>query len=213
MAKRGALWRMTGVVATVLLVAGCSKVTTVGPLSADPKPIDREMFEGIWIIDDDPYVIKFGEDGVARIGAVYWEDGQFNLGRGEMIVAEGKENNFVSVRFQEDGEWPDDYLFAQYKFVDNGDLVIWQPRVSEFEDAVEEGLLQGEAGRRSVVITSPPEKVLEFLNDPERGDLFDYRDPKVYRRILFGPGPGSGKCGSGICLPDSTPGSAGEGSD
>ena len=83
-----------------LLVAGCTSVTTQYPLSADAKPLDKEKFEGTWLIDKNAFSIRFASNGVARIAGVEWKDDQFQLLQGEMIVTEGKENNFLSVRFR-----------------------------------------------------------------------------------------------------------------
>ena len=91
----------------IIVAAGCSSVTTQQPLSSDPKPIDHEAFEGAWQADDQILHIRFSSDGVAHIAGIGWEDNQFRMEQGEVIVAEGDKHNFLSARFREEGKWPD----------------------------------------------------------------------------------------------------------
>ena len=169
------------------LLCGCSTVTITQPLTKDPKPINQEEFEGVWILEDQSIHIKFGSDGIARIATLEWKDDRFELKRGEMIVTPGKAHNFLSVRFQEDGEWESRYHFLPYKFTDQGDLVLWPPKIGEFEKAVAKQQLKGsiKKGEHSthVTITDAPDKVLEFINAPDKMNLFKYRDPLVLHKL------------------------------
>ena len=85
--------------------------------------------------------------------------------------------------------WDDRYYFAQYRFTEPGDLVLWLPDTKAFGDAVAKGKLEGvvEKGKhtQSVMISSKPEKVLAFLNDPVNGALFDEKEPMVLKRLVF----------------------------
>ena len=174
-----------GIVA--IFVAGCDTVTMWQPLSAAPQPIDREQFEGAWRVGGSGiFHIRFGEDGVGRIAAVDWENGEFSIRHGQMIVTEGQAHNFLSVRFQEDDEWQA-YHLAQYRFTEQGDLILWLPNIKTFEKAVEDNALRGmvEMRRHSthVVLTGDPAVTLLFIDDPENLTLFDYRNPIVVKKL------------------------------
>lgn len=174
-------------VIVAIFIAGCDSVTMRQPLSAEPQPIDREQFEGSWRIDGPAILhIRFGDDGVGRLAYLEWEDGEFRVRRGQMIVTEGREHNFLSVRFQEDGKWGE-YHLAQYRFTPQGDLIVWLPHISSFVDAVEGERLAGEIerGRHAthVTLTGDPEEILRFINDPDKMRIFSYRNPIVVKKL------------------------------
>lgn len=165
----------------VAVLCGCASVTTQQPLSLDPKPIDREKWEAAWLSDKNPFSVRFSSNGVARIAWFEWKDDQFVPAYGEMIIAEGEDDNYLSIRFAEDGAWSNEYLFAQYAFSEAGDLIVWAPVVDRFKEAIQSNRLEG---TDSNMITSPPEKIIAFMDDPENGGLFDYKNPLILRRIV-----------------------------
>lgn len=177
--------------AVTALLAGCSAVTTPHPLSTQPKPVDKDRFEGTWQGGEGTVSVRFASNGVARLAGTEWNDEQFRLVQGEMIVAEGKKDNFISVRFEENGTWTNRYFFFQYKFTGNGDLVLWSPNIDEFEAAIKSNVLQGvvttkmvmKKNTTSVSVTNSPGELLDFMNDPGRRNLFNYREPLVLRKI------------------------------
>ena len=172
----------------IVLTLSCSSVTIRYPISNSPEPIDQEKFEGIWLVDDDEVIhVKFAGNGIARIAGLEWENNQFTMMRGEMIISAGDEHNFLSVRFQEDDKWMNDYYFLIYKFTEKGDLVLWLPNVDAFEEAIRKKQLQGiiekEQYSTNITITNASEKLLEFINDPDNLMLFEYREPIVLYKI------------------------------
>jgi hypothetical protein len=172
----------------ILLTISCSSVTSKYPLSANPEPIDQKNFEGVWQVDNDEVVqIKFANNGIAMIAGLEWQSDQFIIMRGEMIVSEGNEHNFLSIRFKEKGKWMDGYLFLPYKFTEQGDLILWPPVVDAFEEAIREKILQGtiEMGEysTSIMLTSSPEKLFNFINNSDNFNLFDYRDPIILLKV------------------------------
>lgn len=175
------------VISIAALLAGCSTVTTQNPLSAEHKPIDKDKFEGVWLLDKEAVSLRFTSNGTARIAGVEWKDDQFRLVQGEMIVTKGKKFNFLSVRFQEDGKWMDHYCFLQYDFTDQGDLLLWLPNDDVFEEAIKTNRLHGvvkkEMYSTDITITNALGILLEFIDNPENPSLFNYREPIVLRRI------------------------------
>jgi len=173
---------------SVLFLSACSTVTIPYPLSANPKPIDKEKFEGVWDGGEPTVHVRFGSNGIAQIAWLDWADNEFQIVRAEMIVTEGDENNFLSFRMEEDGKWTNTYVFCQYSFSDNGELIVWNPNTETFEKAIEKGLLQGEVESgitgTTIAITNAPGKLLEFINDPENLKLFEYRKPVILRKIV-----------------------------
>jgi len=179
---------MTGAIALALFVIGCSSVTIEQPLSTHPTPVDKDQFEGTWLVEKSAIEVKFASNGVARIAGTEWKDDHFRLVQGEMIVTEGKENKYISIRFGEDGDWTNRYFFLRYTFTDRGDLVVWMPNTDAFEKAVETNALQGvvtkQRDSKNINVTNTPATLLDFMDDPERRDLFEYRKPIVLRRIV-----------------------------
>ena len=98
-----------------------------------------------------------------------------------MVIVEGKEHNFLSIRFEEKGKWKDEYFFVPYKFSEQGDLIFWIPNAKEFDKAIKKKLLRGK-GESSVSIASPAEELLKVLNDPGDLNLFDYKSPMVLHK-------------------------------
>ena len=173
---------------TILLTLSCSSVTTRHPLSNNPEPIDQKKFEGVWLVDDDEVVhVKFTGSGIARIAGLEWEEDQFIITHGEMIVSEGDEHNFLSVRFQENGKWMDDYFFLPYKFTEQGDIVLWLPNEDAFEKAINKkqlhGIINEEQYSTNITITNTSEKLFNFINDPDNLKLFEYREPIILYKI------------------------------
>ena len=172
----------------MLLTLGCSSVTTRHPLSNNPEAIDHEKFEGVWLVDDDEVLhVKFTGNGIARIAGFEWESDQFNITHVEMIVTEGDEHNFLSVRFQEEGKWMDDYYFLACKFTEKGDLVLWLPNVDAFEEAIGKkklsGIINEDQYSTNITITDVPEKLFEYINGPDNLNLFDYKEPIIIYKI------------------------------
>jgi hypothetical protein len=156
----------------VLAVGGCSSVTIKEPLPMISNAAELARFQGEWVSDDQILYIRLGSNGIGKFAGVDWKNDQFQLEKGEFIVSKGSENGFLSVRVQENDKWLEGYYFLQYHFTKAEDLLLWLPEVNAFADAVEKEKLKGttEKGKSSVsvVIISPPEKILAFLNDPSK---------------------------------------------
>lgn len=172
----------------IAFTPGCSSVTIRYPISNSPDPIDEEKFEGIWLVDDDEVIhVKFDSNGIARIAGLEWENNQFIMVHGEMIVSAGGEHNFMSVRFKENGKWMKDYYFLIYKFTDKGDLVLWLPDVDAFEEAIMKkqlhGIIEKDEYSTNIIITNTSEELLNFISDTSGQKLFEYREPIVLYKI------------------------------
>lgn len=174
-------------VMAMLLATSCSSVSTSFPLSDDPKPIDQKEFEGAWLVDEEVFHVRFDSNGVAQTAVVEWKSNEFHIVRGEMTVAEGEENNFLSIRFQEDGKWTNNYFFLSYTFTEDHDLILWAPDVEAFEELLEKKELQGIVEKdqysTSITITNEPALFLKCINDPDNLKLFQYRDPLILKKL------------------------------
>jgi hypothetical protein len=167
----------------VILGAGCSSVTTVNPLSLETKPLDKDKFEGTWLLGKESVSVRFASNGVARIAGVRWENDQFRLEQREMIITEGEEYNFLSIRFEEDGKWTNQFFFLQYHFTEEGDLLLWLPNSKVFEEAIKTNRLQGVKHNSGVIITNTPGELLKFINNSDNLQLFEYREPIVVKKV------------------------------
>jgi hypothetical protein len=171
---------------------GCASVTIRQPLPAKSDAAEQAMLEGEWVSEGQIIYVRFGENGIGRFAGVDWKEGRFQLDEGELIVTKGEGKSFLSVRVKESGVWDERYYFAQYRFTEpGGNLVLWLPDTKAFGDAVAKGKLEGvvEKGKhtQSVTISSKPEKVLEFLNDPANGALFDEKEPMILKKLVRSP--------------------------
>lgn len=176
---------LTGLI--ILLFAGCSAVTTVYPLSENPKPIDKDKLEGAWLLNNEVFQVKFASNGVAQIAGVQWKSNQFHIVHAEMTVTKGDKHNFFSLRTQKNGKWMDKYYLLQYMVTQNHDLVVWNANVDEFENIVKSQLLSGTIQKNKsgtiVSITNAPSKLLKLINSPENIKLFNYKSPIILRKI------------------------------
>lgn len=181
------MWTVVSAILWLGLFGGCDTVTVSAPLSDPALPSDRQRLEGDWRVDRGIVSVKFSADGIAHIAGVEWDGDRFSMMQAEMVVSEGNPDNFLSVRFREDERWTERYLIVQYRFSDSGDLVLWRPNVAEFERAVQTRLLKGEVRKESysseVLIDETAARMLAFLNDPQRQNLFVYREPVVLHRL------------------------------
>lgn len=173
----------------MFFICACSAVSTSYPLNNRPTPVDQERFEGTWMLEGGTVSLRFAQDGVAHIAGVEWEGGKFRMVQGEMIVALGVPTNYLSIRFDDQGKWLEQYALVRYKFTDQGDLVIWLPDPEAFESVIEAKELKGviERDRYSceILLTEPPDSLIRFMNDPQRQNLFNYHEPMVLKRIVW----------------------------
>jgi len=187
---RGSSWTVS-ILLLLSVMAGCSSVTVKQPLPRMADDSELAAFEGEWVSEGQILYVRFGADGIGRFAGVDWKEDRFSLDEGEIIVSKGAGKSYLSLRLMENGKWLDGYYIAQYRFTGQGDLILWLPDIGAFADAVGNRRLDGvvEKGSQtgSVVVTSTPEKVLAFLNDPASGALFDYSDPLIIKKLLLAP--------------------------
>ncbi len=175
-------------VAVSIVSSGCDVVVTRAPLPrADARDFENRL-AGSWANDDGVIEIRFVEPGFAKLGSLEWEHDAFVLGLGELTLGEIDDRRFVSVRFQEDGAWPDEYYLAEVEIAEADDdvLLIWTALGERFRALIENGLLEGETVD-GVVVTSKPEDLLAALADERAAGSFDYREPMVLRKLYDGP--------------------------
>jgi hypothetical protein len=107
--------------------------------------------------------------------------------QGELIITRGEKRNYLSVRLQEEGEWQNRYYLIQYKFTDEGDLLLLFPNEDVFAKAVQDGLLQGEVKTEGhsddIFITDTPEKILRFIENPGPLQLFNTGEPLILKKV------------------------------
>lgn len=181
---------LAAALAALLLLSGCSTVSMTTALphaSAGDEVADREQLEGAWECRGAPIQLRFREDGTGVFAALEWEDDRFVPEQHELVVTSVDDRRFLSVRVFEDGEWLPNRYLAEYGLSEAGELVVWQPDVQAFADAVDRGELAGTIERAEystdVVLTAAPEQILAFLRDTERAELFDLSDPMTCRKI------------------------------
>lgn len=174
------------VACAMLLLCSCDTVTTSRPLTTTPKAIDKEKFEGTWIVNGGAIHVNFTDDGIAHTAWLEWKKDQFEMTRGELFMLEDEDDHFFSARFQENGKWEDKYFLAQYMFTDEGDLVIWMPKADIFAEAIKKNLLQGTVKKdkysSNISITSDSKALLKFIKTSGNLKAFEYKEPIILKK-------------------------------
>lgn len=194
---------MLAALALAVVLSGCAAATT-RPLPATPlTDAERARVEGEWAADDPQEVVsvRIGCDGVGHLAWTEWHEGRFRMEERQVTFAQGKKGwekaRFLSLRVQSKDGKETRYLLARYQFAGEDTLLVWGAQPAPFAEAIRSGRLQGQGGEHENLITSPPEAVLDFIDDPDDTRLFDYRRPVILRRLAAtgssGPRPECGK--------------------
>jgi len=174
-----------------LLLGSCSYVAILQPLPQSGDPVAQAQLEGEWLSEDIVVSLRFASNGVGCIAGLDWQDDHFRIEEGELIVSNAEDKNYFSARFRDKGEWEDRYYFVRYRLTAQGDLLLWPPNVSAFEKAVESGALAGTVKKGAwgtrVTVSSAPETILKYLTEQGTGELFEYEDPTVLKRLFPRP--------------------------
>ena len=175
----------------LLLLGGCSYVAILQPLPQAGDSAAQALLEGEWLSGDMVVSLRFASNGIGCIAGLDWKDDHFRIEEGELIVSNAGEKNYFSARFRNNAKWENRYYFVRYRLTSQGDLLLWPPVVSTFEQAVKAGSLAGTVEKGAwgtrVIVTSDSEKLLKFLSDQGTGVLFEYEDPTVLKRIFPRP--------------------------
>lgn len=179
---------VVGAVFLISLLAGCSSVVTVQPLPQTRDQREHALLEGEWLSEDSVVSLRFASDGVGRIAALDWRDDRFQIEEARLMICKGVAGSYFTVRVREHGAWEDNYYFARYRLTSRGDLLVWVPTVDVFRAAVAAGRLEGTVAKgkwgTSVTVTSAPEKLLAFLEGRHNGNLFEWEEPIILRRLF-----------------------------
>lgn len=178
------------VAACSLLACGCGTVSVMRPLEEKVDAREKARFEGAWSGYGAIIFVHVPEKGLPQVATLQWSGDRFRVRQGRMSITIGQSHRFVCVSPEEGKEKGAGWLLLQYRFASDGDLVIWLPNAEAIERAVRDANIEGEirASKHStdVVITSPPEKLLEFLDGKANFALFHYETPVVLRKVDIG---------------------------
>ncbi len=200
----------------LMTLAGCAGVYTPYPLVRDHPDSQATKMpagasnlpEGVWRDPRGNFEARVGKDGHAQLAWLVWNEKEktYKCVTTEAFVTpredlELSSRGFVSVRqLDKDGKPLDRYALLEYGHGAGTKLLIWLPRPSEFQDAIENGQLEGEAyppecRHGAVLVTAPKGKLLLFLEDRDNtlvpgrydsgpgGTLFDYANPLILEGI------------------------------
>ncbi|MBN1423154.1 hypothetical protein JXA88_01235 [Candidatus Fermentibacteria bacterium] len=158
-------------------------VVTLSPLPADVQTAELERLAGMWQWREEVVHVTV-EDGAAIVAAVAWNGSSFVERRGELTVTQGEHRSFLCVAGYDPSLPGDQFIFAQYRLLSDDHLLVWVPRITAFESAVEQGVLAtAEASTADrLVLDTESDALLAFLDDPLRTDVFDYENPVLLCR-------------------------------
>ncbi len=192
----------------VTLLGGCAEVTTPKLLPATKDPALTKRFAGVLAADashyeeeSPPLYVSFSAKGVGTVKANCWKKGKRRTATlAEFVVVRSKKSDgdsgYISFRWLEKGGSGEQllgrkYLFGKYKFIGlkkgGGYMLLWFPDPAEFSKAVESGRLKGsQLDNDTILITSPPDDLIDFMDDADNHALFVYEEPIIFRKIKKG---------------------------
>lgn len=178
---------------TLILISGCTAVRMKQPLSPASTVPNKELYEGVWQVNDGSIILQFDSSGIGRFASVEWKEGNFELEKGQLIITHCEFGDYLSVR--EEGEDSNlEYLLAECKLTDEGYLVVWTANPEFFAAAVKKRKLEGTVTRselalgkaainEDVTLEGAPEKILQFLEKHATEMAFLYKEPMIFKRL------------------------------
>ncbi len=172
-------------VTAVFWLSGCSGVLLKEPLAATTAEDLQEDLEGTWFTEDGSLRLAFTEAGQGEIAYIERKEDAFQMERGEIAAVARDERLFLSIRFEEEGELPEEYYLAEYQIGEYQNLIVWMPDMDRFEEAVGDGTLVGEIEKQkygtTVRLTATPEAILDYLEANPQS--METRKPLIFRKL------------------------------
>lgn len=189
---------------SLAFLSGCHAVYSTHPVGEAPVSVSPDDWEGTWVHKDGAVtvVVLDQEKGVLEIGWVEKKQERLKLERYKVLLRKSGEWLFGSVQ---DPDKPKLYVWGRIKNED-GQIVLWAPDVQKARALVEKGVLPGRVEKMNdVSFTDPdPDAVgprpilskesdviltrlgateLKVIMSGEKGALFDWERPLVFRRL------------------------------
>jgi len=130
------------VVLGILLIAGCTSVTSRKLVGDQPVPLDPKVWNGAWTDDDETVLflrVKDATNGVLEIAVPEMTDTEITLEKLDVHIR--KTGDWWWASFKEKAD--DAYTFVRVSEPDHH-LLAWSPDPAAFVSRIKAGLLKGE---------------------------------------------------------------------
>lgn len=191
---RGRGWVGCGVVGILLLVSGCSSVTSVNPVG---EPLAAEQvqlvasIEGVWANEDMTVHVKHVGDGKLRLALVKWdqESSQFQVAEMDGLFGMLGDRAILNVQDADEDKPADEreHMFFAVSGVSDQFVVLYVPDSDAFAAAVEAGDLAGEVKQddnsKTVRLTGDAAAINAWLTPERLRAVFATEHPLLFQRV------------------------------
>ena len=192
---------LAAALALCAVLSGCGVVMEQPLPAAALSDAEHTRFEGTWVADNSDGVVsvRIDCDGGGHVASAEWKGGRFQMDETQVVFSQGMKGGekarFLSLRVQGKDEKQARYLLLKYQFSSDDTLVVWGAQPGPFAEAIKSGRLKGQSEQHQTFLTSPPQAVLDFIDDPDDVRLFDYRKPLILRKVAAADGGPRESCG------------------
>jgi len=171
----------------IVCALGCSTVRVNQPFEENVQLPELAQLDGVWVGYDQVIQVFTTDNAVSQVALVQWDGERFCLREGEIELHVEGLRKFVCLRQKGKAAQVDGWIFAEYAFASENQLVIWPPNATAFVKRINDGRLSGRIDESRVashvLVTSPPERIVDLLNEKTDDALFLYEEPLVLTRI------------------------------
>lgn len=193
----------------VLVLSGCSTLTSLNPVGTDPLQIEKDDWEGVWyggggdlkIVMVCFVMVKNKDKGILRVAFIREHKDEkkkdFVVKKLDIQLRQSKSALFGNFPLK---DYPKDYAndyeiseineesYVWFMIKRSEDsIVIKLPDPHEFEELVKEEKLKGKIEEKSIVITEPTDKITEFIDSSETDKLFGWHKLTLRRIAKSAP--------------------------
>ena len=168
--------------AWALVLAACSTVSSVEPFGGPPRPVLAADWEGTWLHQDHPVVVRVVDAEQGRLEVAWVEDKGGALRLESYQVALRGSGDWTFGNATEDGQ-PGRYFWAALR-KEPGQFILWTPDAERCARLVRDGAIPGTVTEGGDVILAAltPEQTLQVVSQ-EQGGCLDWSEPLVFFRL------------------------------
>jgi hypothetical protein len=190
------MWKISPHPSIAILTAfltACGTVLIEQPFPLINPPVDKDQLEGSWQINDGFIVVAFDTNGMGHAAGIGWDTDRFKLEEFAFITAAGPRNRYLCLMEATNGiAAAGPYGLARYQLAETNRLTLTLANPEVFAHAVSNGVFRGSVERGSgekkkapkVILTDPPERLLQLFDDPAQSNLFTEPKAMTFRKAI-----------------------------
>jgi len=189
----------------VLFLSGCSTLTSLNPVGANPLQIEKDDWEGFLYAGGKGrdvvfcfVMVKNKDNGTLRVAFIQEHKNEkrkdFTVKKLDIQLRQSKSavfGNFLFKDYAKEDEINEinEESYVWFMIKHSGDSIVIQlPDPHKFEELVKEEKLKGNRESNCIVISEPTDKITEFIDSSETDKLFGWHK-LTFRRIVKGAPP------------------------